>query len=327
MDSAVEALTDRTLEDIWVGKSYSESSVGKLGCFQSYGYERLMRYYNGDRDDVRLNQRLRDHISSKVRWTDMQTQSRLGQGTIQPVMLSFPTNETVYPLKISSVNKGQSEILIYVFGKHKASADGFSIEYADWVGIDDVRGRKYLGELLDDRYFLTKMRRAMWPNEMKEDVIIGDAVNDLSELPVDYEAGFSTKWALYIAALAAAYVAISIINLPLAVVLNILSKMTARTRLGVKPMLYPIYALPLPVMLFIVSLLGQLTDSSIPYKVANLPVALSYQLMHLFGMPSWASWVLMFAVASLASFALVHALITLAGHWWAKRGPRNATVA
>jgi hypothetical protein len=59
---------------------------------------------------------------------------KLKSGELQPIRFSFAAKEMVYPLKISSVNAGETEVLLYVLadapmvvkGEHKQA--GFSIE-------------------------------------------------------------------------------------------------------------------------------------------------------------------------------------------------------
>ena len=53
------------------------------------------------------------------------------KGTTQPIKLSFNTTQIVYPMKITSLNPGDTEVLLYVFADSEASVEGFSMEYAD----------------------------------------------------------------------------------------------------------------------------------------------------------------------------------------------------
>ncbi len=45
------------------------------------------------------------------------TAQKLREGTIQPIRLTFESKRTIYPLRISTVNAGQTEVLLYVFAE------------------------------------------------------------------------------------------------------------------------------------------------------------------------------------------------------------------
>ena len=59
---------------------------------------------------------------------------KLKTGELQPIRFSFPSEEMVYPLKISSVNAGETELLLYLLAdapmvlETKNQPNGFSIE-------------------------------------------------------------------------------------------------------------------------------------------------------------------------------------------------------
>lgn len=55
------------------------------------------------------------------------------KGTTQPIKLRFNTTQIVYPMKITSLNPGDTEVLLYVFADGVAGVDNFSMEYADWL--------------------------------------------------------------------------------------------------------------------------------------------------------------------------------------------------
>jgi len=107
------------------------------------------------------------------------------KGTTQPIKLRFNTTQIVYPMKITSLNPGDTEVLLYVFADGAASVDDFSVEYADWFHTKAYKLRynlypekaiygtsELLKELITKPYFLTKMRCSFSPDEMTHDLVI-----------------------------------------------------------------------------------------------------------------------------------------------------------
>ncbi len=106
----------------------------------------------------------------------------LAEGTIQPLRLSFDSDEIFYPLRITSLSSDRCEVLLYVFTDQKVvpgeyqylslntpeqiyylepEEDVFYLEYGEQIYIGDLG--YYLSELLGnslagDQYYLTKIR-------------------------------------------------------------------------------------------------------------------------------------------------------------------------
>ncbi len=107
----------------------------------------------------------------------------LAEGTIQPLRLSFDSDEIFYPLRITSLSSDRCEVLLYVFADQKVvpleyqflslntpeqvyylepEEDVFYLEHGEQIYLEDL-GYYYLSELLSsslagDQYYLTKMR-------------------------------------------------------------------------------------------------------------------------------------------------------------------------
>lgn len=106
----------------------------------------------------------------------------LAEGTIQPLKLSFDSDEIFYPLHITSLSSNRCEVLLYVFADQKVvpreyqylslntpeqvyylepRGGVFYLEYGEQIYLGDLG--YYLSELLSsslagDQYYLTKMR-------------------------------------------------------------------------------------------------------------------------------------------------------------------------
>ena len=101
--------------------------------------------------------------------------SRYG-GYMHPVQFSFSSDEIIYPLKISQAStKDENEVLLYVLADSKVKAPQFLLEYASWIEPSD----DLLKDIVDKKYFLTKMRRTFTKQEMDADLLIFRDDNNL----------------------------------------------------------------------------------------------------------------------------------------------------
>ena len=116
---------------------------------------------------------IREYMGKQWVFAIMRINSSEFQGEIQPVQFGFDTPEAVYPLRISSVNKGASEITLYAFADARMQEDGFNVTYAKQLDAKDlVYGYPKLNQLLNRGYFLTKLERTMWPADMAYDIVL-----------------------------------------------------------------------------------------------------------------------------------------------------------
>lgn len=218
LDGFMAYIVVETLKDFASGHDYLESAVFKPSLISQDKYLELKNKYSGDKDIYALRQAMQASVDKVVNWKKQAVSSSLGQGNLQPLLIEFASDKIIYPLKVSSINKGVSEVLLYVFAKHKTMIDnveGFNVEYAKWIETEDIKNSNYdsyrqrmlvskemmpmyyrpntyyyTNELLDDKYFLTKFRAQLWPKDMKEDLIIEKALNNKSYRLVTYESGY-----------------------------------------------------------------------------------------------------------------------------------------
>ena len=107
----------------------------------------------------------------------------LGEGTLHPISLSFEAKTAVYPLRMTSLNPGQTQILLYVIARKRAEADGFRVRYAQplpTAGLGSALAKLvYMtwqgGGEESEQPFLTKLETVLAPEEMKDDLTIGYA--------------------------------------------------------------------------------------------------------------------------------------------------------
>ncbi len=143
----------------------------------------------------------------------------LGDGAAEemdPITLTFPTDELVFPMRISRVStKGRVEVLIYVIGPHRAAGDNYATTEveapADYAGddfqsaynrwfeeaIENAGGKALVVEyaaplptwtadnspLTDllasgEEWFITRLRTRLSPEQMSEDIVLTAAATD-----------------------------------------------------------------------------------------------------------------------------------------------------
>jgi len=304
--SIAEYVAEKTIEEFDSSVGYYKSTAYKFGLLDESEFNRLYSLYSGTHNDLELSESLKPIVENVVYWNQKNTQRRVGVGTIQPVSLSFKSRQLIYPLKISSVNKGSSEILLYVFAKHKTRIDGFDVEYAKWIEPEDIENFKNLGELLDDHYFLTKFRRTMWAKEMTEDLVIEKAASNLPVVHKVYELDYWASWILLLAGIILSYFLGLAVNILPAFLAGLLSFIARKSKIGVSISRLFLYSLFMPAIAFGVLVLAHLTKTDAIVFIAQLPIEIAYGLMHMLNIPAWISVPAIFTLTSWIFFTTTH---------------------
>lgn len=216
--------SEKTLDDFKQNKAFSSSYIYGFGLLTNQEYNEFKSLFDGDHNELKLKNNIETIVKNVIYWKQTTVQRKLGSGTVQPISIKFSTIDIIYPLKISSINKGASEVLLYVFAKYRTKVEGiegFETEYAKWIETDDIKTDSYysylsrireqaktkpiyyywvpstyyyLNQLLDDRYFLTKFRKEMWPKEMTDDLLITQDKNNKEYRLTVYQDGYVLGW-------------------------------------------------------------------------------------------------------------------------------------
>jgi hypothetical protein len=147
-------------------------------------------------------------VATKINAVEEGTSEALAEGAIEPIVLSFASNQTIYPLRISSLSATTAElpeVLLYVFADHLVVPEqyplyigygnwednAFTLEYGDNLSIEDLSD---YGELLPelvsaylpgDEFYLTKLRGWISADQMVDMELIsyeeGDSLDSLTE--------------------------------------------------------------------------------------------------------------------------------------------------
>jgi hypothetical protein len=112
----------------------------------------------------------------------------LAEGTIDPLRFTFASQQPVYPLYISSLNPGESEVLIYALGDEAYSHPDMQVEFADaWRGsqIGELKDFSNLAGALeeDGDCLVTKLRAEFSPQDMKDLYLVPAASEALEPWP------------------------------------------------------------------------------------------------------------------------------------------------
>jgi len=116
-------------------------------------------------------------VATRINAVDERTGRALAEGTIEPLVLSFASDEIVYPLRITSLSAKSPQVLLYVLadrivapdeypilvGLGNWQANSFTLEFADKVSSEDLSAYDILPGLVStyltaDEFHVTKLR-------------------------------------------------------------------------------------------------------------------------------------------------------------------------
>jgi len=146
-------------------------------------------------------------VASKINAVEEDTGYALAEGAIEPIVLSFASDEIVYPLRITSLstmNATSPEVLLYVLADHvmvpeqyplyigygNSYENSFSLEFADKVSVDDLSDYETLPLLVSvclsgDEFYLTKLRGTVTADQMVDIELVryeeGDSLGSLAK--------------------------------------------------------------------------------------------------------------------------------------------------
>ena len=152
-------------------------------------------------------------VATKINAIEEGTGYALAEGAIEPIVLSFASNETVYPLLISSLSATDAtppEVLLYVFADHimvpeqyplyigygNWTDNAFTIEFGNNVSVEDLSDYEILPELVStylssDEFYLTKLRGWISADQMVDIEMVsyeeGDSLGSLAETNANRE--------------------------------------------------------------------------------------------------------------------------------------------
>ncbi|MDY6793807.1 MAG: DUF2330 domain-containing protein [Actinomycetota bacterium] len=120
---------------------------------------------------------------------DEEAEWALSDGTIDPLRFSFAAPRPVYPLYISSLNPGGSEVLLYVLGDEAYSHEDMDLEFADEWQENQLGALEEYSPLAGEMEEaggcrVTKLRGFFWAEDMRDLYLIPAGEERLDEFEV-----------------------------------------------------------------------------------------------------------------------------------------------
>ncbi|MFU8796002.1 MAG: DUF2330 domain-containing protein [Dehalococcoidia bacterium] len=124
-------------------------------------------------------------VATRINAVDAATGIALEEGLIEPIVLSFPSDEIVYPLRITSLSAKSPQVLLYILADQVVAPkqypwrtgygywreNAFSLEFGDKVSIKDLSDYEVITGLIStylsgDEFYLTKLRGRIRADQM-----------------------------------------------------------------------------------------------------------------------------------------------------------------
>jgi hypothetical protein len=94
-------------------------------------------------------------------------------GTLDPLVVTFDTDELVYPMRGSANAQQDTNVLLYVLADHRVQKEqdfGYSrIAYADWVEPSQLANSPAIAPFVSNKLFLTKFEELVFPEQVSDD--------------------------------------------------------------------------------------------------------------------------------------------------------------
>ncbi len=114
------------------------------------------------------------------------------KGSLDPLWVTFNTNQLVYPMRASANARQPETVTLYVFAEHRVQkTENFGnsrVTFADWVAPDAVGKGSALAPFVDHRLFLTKFQELVNPTQVNADFNFTFAAQDevFHQVIIDY---------------------------------------------------------------------------------------------------------------------------------------------
>jgi len=116
-------------------------------------------------------------------------------GSLQPIRLIFPSEQIVYPMRISAVSATQeTPLTLFVCADHRMTFPQATVEYANRFSETEFEEARetysHLAPRLRAGVFVTRLHRVFTPEEMTDDLLLERAAND-REFVLIRQSGFT----------------------------------------------------------------------------------------------------------------------------------------
>ncbi len=111
-------------------------------------------------------------------------------GALQPLTLTFDSDEIIYPMRISALSAAEStELYLYIISDHRMEFPGASVQYANRFSQSEytrVPTGSALRTQLQQGDYLTRLHHDFHSNQIQEDITIVRSHTDDEYLAIEY---------------------------------------------------------------------------------------------------------------------------------------------
>ncbi|MGB8645764.1 MAG: DUF2330 domain-containing protein [Anaerolineae bacterium] len=141
---------------------------------------------NGYNMRPQLAQALQPYVDQQwyyvaVRLTPGQSGDKL-KGSLDPIWISFPAQQLVYPMRASAAATIPLPVILYVLAPHRvtksASFGPSHLAYAGWVDPGTAGVTPALAPFVGSKMFLTKYQDTAFPSQINADYVFAQAPTD-----------------------------------------------------------------------------------------------------------------------------------------------------
>ncbi len=113
-------------------------------------------------------------VAARIKAPTPEAAERLRSGTIAPVHFTFSSDRIVYPMRLTAINPGSVEVLLYIAGTEFVSGPNLGEEYAQRVDLGAMAADAYptLREFVSGEFALTKLRGVLEAADMQQDLVL-----------------------------------------------------------------------------------------------------------------------------------------------------------
>jgi len=215
-------------DDLKANVPFASSYIKRFNIISEDSYLNFKNELDGDHNETKMRESVESIVKEAVFREHRDVENNMGKGTLMPLSIDLASDKIVYPFKISSINKGDTETLLYVMARYRTKTDNkhFKTEFAGWledavkkISIPNYYGRKQFEWLKDisgksgKGYFITKFRCKISADDIKDDVYIKRAENDDEYRITVLEKNFWLYLAIFIAVFIFGLIVVSIVFL------------------------------------------------------------------------------------------------------------------
>jgi hypothetical protein len=125
------------------------------------------------------------HLPEEITWYDGYygpASYPIQYAVLHPLFFMFETDELVYPMLISKLNGGSTDLTMFVLADHRMQFKDSKQKWAGWIKEEDFADYAPLEFYVRGTRFLTRLRRVyFWEDDYDADLYLSAAPNDVEE--------------------------------------------------------------------------------------------------------------------------------------------------